>query len=448
MDLLQALRVKQFSSKAKNTVPDSIAFVGAGGKTTAMFQLARSFESPVVVTTSTHLGIWQAEFADRHLVVTRDEELETNSGLFEGITLVTGPEVGNRLSGLDHTMLDILVGMARQLNFPILVEADGARQRALKVPALNEPVIPKWIEQVVVVAGLSALGKPLDESIVHRPDLYALLGDIQPGDEISRESLLHVLTNPMGGLKGIPENARKVALLNQADTAERISDGLQLAKSMLGAYDAALVTSLADRTIHYVVEPTVGIILAGGGSSRLGQPKMLLPWRGKPLIRYPVEAAVDAGLSEVIVVVGAVVEPIVSALEGLPVRCIQNPRWQEGQSTSLQAGLADLEQNITSAIFLLGDQPFVSGGLIQGLVDLHRETLAPIVAPRVGGRRANPVLFDSVTFKDILALRGDIGGRELFARHPAVYLDWEDESILFDVDTDDDYRYLLSSEGL
>lgn len=446
MNLREALRVHGLARRAADIVPASTAFTGAGGKTTAMFQLARSLESPVVVTTSTHLGVWQTEFADRHIIVTRAEDIEDSAGQIEGVTLVTGPEADNRLRGLDGSLLDVLARMAKQLNFPVLVEADGARQRALKVPAAHEPVIPPWVEQVVVVAGLSALGKPLDESTVHRPDLYALLSDILPGDEITLSSLLHVLTNPQGSLKGIPDGTRRVALLNQAGGSDLISDGLRLAKDLVGVYDAAMVASLADHQIHHVEEPSAGIVLAGGGSTRLGQPKMLLPWRGKPLIRYPVEAALDAGLAEVIVVAGSVIEPLASALEGLPVRIVENTSWQAGQSTSLQTGLRALSENTTSALFLLADQPLVGADLITELVRLHGQTLSPVVAPRAGGRRANPVLFDRVTFGDLLALQGDTGGRTVIDRYPTVFLDWEDETILFDVDTNEDYNRLLSGD--
>jgi len=446
MDLRLALRLDSPVKLPAGFVPASVAFVGAGGKTTALFQLARSFESPVVVTTSTHLGTWQAGFADRHIIINRPEDIEANAGQIEGVTLLTGPVANDRYRGLDQPALEEVSRLALRLNFPVLIEADGARQRSLKVPAAHEPVIPSWVEQVIVVAGLSGLGKPLDEATVHRPDLYALLGDIQPGDTITPESLLHVLSNPHGGLKGIPEWARKVALLNQAGSSELVEQGSRLAHELLGAYDAVLVASLADRQIHEVVEPVAAIVLAAGSSSRYGQPKMLLPWHGKPLIRYPVEAALDAGLAEVIVVTGAVTGPLSDVLEGLPVRIVENPLWKTGQSSSLQAGLSALSENITSAMFLLADQPYVSAELIRALVTLHGQSLSAVVAPKAGGRRANPVLFDRVTFPDLLMLEGDTGGRAIIDRFPDRYspvlLEWEDESILFDVDTPEDYNHL------
>jgi molybdenum cofactor cytidylyltransferase len=226
-----------------------------------------------------------------------------------------------------------------------------------------------------------------------------------------------------------------------------VEQATRLASELLAAYDAAIIASLADQKIWQVVEPTVGIVLAAGGSTRFGQPKMLLPWRGKPLIRWVVQAGLEAGLAEVIVVTGAVNAPLHAALADLPVHYVENPRWHEGQSTSVRAGLAELPGNISGAVFLLADQPFVRADLIRELVRVHRETLAPVIAPEVGSRRANPVLFDRVTFPALLALEGDTGGRAVFDRFPPRPLPWEDAAILGDIDTPEDYDRLIQDEA-
>ena len=173
---------------------------------------------------------------------------------------------------------------------------------------------------------------------------------------------------------------------------------------------------------------------------------MLLPWRGKPLIRHAAEAALVGGLSPVVVVTGAVEEPLRDALAGLPVKFAPNPRWQEGQSSSLHAGLRALPERTGSAVFLLADQPFVTPELIHALRDRHAETLAPVIAPRVGEKRANPVLFDRDTFADLLALKGDTGGRAIFHHTPVTYFDWPDANLLLDVDTPEDYARLEEAE--
>jgi molybdenum cofactor cytidylyltransferase len=333
----------------------------------------------------------------------------------------------------------------------------------LKAPAGHEPAVPDWVDTVVVVAGLSGLGQRLDETWVHRPEKFAALAGLPPGSRITPEGLSRVLTDPMGGLKGLPAGARRIALLNQADTPARQAAGNRLAEGLLEAYASVLVAALdppphADQggletkpdgspgPVIAVHEPIAGIVLAGGESSRLGQPKQLLAWRGEPFVRQAARLGLVAGLAPVIVVTGAQAESVTAVLQDLPVQIVHNPSWSAGQSTSIQAGLKALRAWTGGAVFLLVDQPHVPPGLVRSLVELHSLTLAPVVAPQADGRRANPVLFDRRTFPELLALSGETGGRALFSRYSPAWLPWHDASILLDVDTLEDYARLLSLE--
>jgi molybdenum cofactor cytidylyltransferase len=235
-------------------------------------------------------------------------------------------------------------------------------------------------------------------------------------------------------------------LLNQADDAGLVSAGLRIANTLTKTYQTIIISSLRNQTIHATVEPAAGIILAGGGASRFGQPKILATWRGKALVRHAAEAALAGGLDPVVVVLGAVRDPARQALEGLPVTFVENAEWQAGQSTSLRKGLQSLPARCGAAVFLLGDQPTVTKDVIQALVSRHQQTLTPVIAPRVMGRRANPALFDRDTFPDLLRLEGDTGGRAIFNWYPVAYLDWEDAGLLLDVDTPEDYQKLQGME--
>ena len=168
--------------------------------------------------------------------------------------------------------------------------------------------------------------------------------------------------------------------------------------------------------VHAVYQPVAGIILAAGSAQRMGHPKQVLEWDGEPLVRRAARTALEAGLDPVVVVTGAYPEEVVRALEGLNLRVVNNPDWEDGQSTSVRAGVAALPARTDAAVFLLADQPFVSSQLIRELFDRHAQTLAPIVAPSVMGQRANPVLFDRRTFSDLMALTGDSGGRQVLGK--------------------------------
>jgi molybdenum cofactor cytidylyltransferase len=131
----------------------------------------------------------------------------------------------------------------------------------------------------------------------------------------------------------------------------------------------------------------------------------------------------------------------------MEVQLLHNPDWQEGQSTSLKAGLRSLPPEVGGAVFLLADQPQIPAGLVRLLVEEHSTNLGLIVAPLVDGRRANPVLFDRRTFPILMALIGDVGGRALFAKYPITWVPWHDSAILLDVDTPEDYQRLLDRDA-
>ncbi len=451
---------------------EGIAFSGAGGKSTALFQLARQLPLPVIATSTTHLHVDQVRLADAHWMGQTPADFSGLEDHLQGVMLITGPVNGDRTTGLPESLVYWLRELCGYHDLPLLIEADGSRQRPLKAPAEHEPVIPAFVDTVVVVAGLSGVGKPLTEEYVHRPEIFARLSGLVAGEIVSLEAVVRVLTHPEGGLKNIPAAARRVALLNQADTPELQSIGGKMAQELLAAFDAVVVGSLQSGTLQ-TFEHTAGLILAAGEAKRYGQPKQLLDWHGKPFIRQVAETALAAGLSPVVVVTGANTEPVSSAVQGLPLTILHNPAWKNGQSTSIQTGLQALlpppslrdaspistplssphfgdqkwgdrggQGREGAAIFLLADQPQVTPTVLRALVERHSLDLSPIVAPQVQGQRANPVLFDRATFPELMSLSGDVGGRAIFSKFPVTYLPWHDESLLADVDTPEDYRRL------
>lgn len=453
--------------------PSTIAIYGAGGKTTTLYQLGREYlreQTLVLITTSTHLGYDQALAADAHLIHrTGDETLaQVSSG--RGLICLTAEwdERTHRWKGLDEHSLQILAQSVQQNGIPLLIEADGARGRSLKAPAEHEPVIPPFCDAVVLVAGLGALGKPLKEEWVHRPERFAELSGLALGEPITAEAVQRVLSHPLGGQKGIPAAAKRHVLLTQAETPVAQAAAKKLSLSLLNHFDSVAVAAKgkpfppagetpeglpgAEADFRYpyhllaVHEPIAGVILAAGASSRLGQPKPLLVWQGETLVHRAARLALEAELRPVLVVCGAEGERVAAAVADLPVQVVQNEDWQSGQSTSIKAAIRMLGDRAGGAIFILVDQPFISIPLLHSIVESHAQSLAPVIAPLVSDRRTNPVLFDRLTFPDLLRLEGDVGGRALFARYPPQWLFWHDDKLLFDLDTPEDYRKLLEME--
>jgi len=466
LSLPQALRV--------NSSP-CIAFIGAGGKTTAIFQLARRLPLPVIVTATSHLGTWQIRFADQHIVTETPAPLEELEHGLKGVILVTGKIDGDRTKPINHNLMNWLQQFCGYHSIPLLIEADGSRGRPLKAWAEHEPPIPSFVELIVQVVGLTGLGKPLSDEYVHRPEIFAELSGLRIGELVTQDSLVRVLTHLEGGQKNIPINARRVALLNQTDTHELQSVAQGLARALIPAYHSVIISSLEQEKIFAVHEPVAGIILAAGESTRFGQPKQLLDWKGQPFVHAVAKTALEAGLSPVVVVTGANAKQVELSVRDLNVTIVGNEEWKSGQGSSIKVGILSLppiplpasttlalhssspdalsgarmgEGKVGGAIFLLADQPQVTTSIIRALVEKHAEGLYPIVAPMVMNQRANPVLFDQVTFPDLTNLEGDVGGRAIFHKHRVEYLPWHDERLLLDVDTPEMYQRLISDETL
>lgn len=452
LSLAQALRVSS---------SPCVALIGAGGKTTAMFQLAGQLPSPVIVTATSHLAVWQTRQADQHIIAATPAPLEELEHGLKGIVLVTGEVDGDKLKPINNNLMIWLKEFCGYHSIPLLIEADGSRGKPLKAWAEHEPPIPSFVETVIQVVGLTGMGKILHDENVHRPEIFSEVSGLGVGETITPDSLLRVLTHPEGGLKNIPATARRVVLINQADTPELQSTAQELAQALLSAYHSVVVCSLQQDEIYAVHEPVAGIILAAGGSTRFGQPKQLLDWKGQPFIHVVAKTALEAGLAPVVVVTGASAEQVGSAVKGLNVIVVKNEDWKSGQGSSIREGIKAIPLHppslhgnspksigLGAAIFLLADQPQITPSILRALVEKHAQGLYPVVAPLVMDRRANPVLFDRVAFSDLLKIEGDVGGRAIFQKHRVEYLPWHDDRLLLDVDTPEMYQRLISDDTL
>ncbi len=192
-----------------------------------------------------------------------------------------------------------------------------------------------------------------------------------------------------------------------------------------------------------------GIVLAAGMSSRLGRPKQLLSFRGRPLTQHVIDRAVAAGLDDVIVVLGHRAAEVRAALVMPPrARVAVNPDYQQGQSSSLRAGLRAVTSEARAAVILLGDQPTVGVEAIRAVIAAYERQGGRVVRATYGGEPGHPVLIDRSVWSHIEAIQGDFGARELLADHPewvvtvALEADRPD-----DIDSWDAYQKLVGPAG-
>ncbi len=220
-----------------------VAAVGAGGKTTILQRLAAELAGRgacVVSTTTT--AIWQP---DGPVVVAADDALlPATSALVTPGRVITvagarrweadGPGRPRRakLTGVSPYLPERLLALAG-VSY-VLVEADGARGRAIKAPAGHEPVIPPATTLVLAVVGIEALGEPLSVQIAHRPQRVAELLDITMGTPLSARHVAALLAHPHGGRKGVPAGARFVPFINKVQDEASLHGARAIAALLRG----------------------------------------------------------------------------------------------------------------------------------------------------------------------------------------------------------------------
>ena len=195
--------------------------------------------------------------------------------------------------------------------------------------------------------------------------------------------------------------------------------------------------------------PVSGLVLAAGGSSRLGQPKQLLPYRGTILLDWVVRTVEAASsLDHVTVVLGGASREVRARLTLGRAQVVENPDFGEGCSSSYQAGLAALDPQATAVVVVLGDQPGVEKEDIDLLVGEWQRTGARIMATSYRGERGHPLLFSRELFGHLEELHGDKAAWKILDRHP----DWVrdvpvDRPLPRDVDTWEDYEAVRAGRG-
>lgn len=189
------------------------------------------------------------------------------------------------------------------------------------------------------------------------------------------------------------------------------------------------------------------LILAAGRSRRMGTPKLLLPYDGTSVIQNVVRKVRAAGVPSVLVVLGAECDSIKDILKDDPVKFVRNPDFSRGMLSSVQSGLRALPRAGTWVMVLLGDQPALSQSSIRAMLHARERTAKGILVPAYKGRRGHPLLFDLKYKKDVLALDPAIGLRQLLINHPhdILEVEVEDEAVLKDIDTPEDYRQANAS---
>lgn len=180
------------------------------------------------------------------------------------------------------------------------------------------------------------------------------------------------------------------------------------------------------------------LVLAAGGSTRLGRPKQLLPWGESNLLGHVLDQVRRLPFEQVFVVLGAAVEEVLDGVDFTGTTVIENPEWEEGMASSLRVGLdAVLRLSRAEAVAIfLGDQPDVGSDVVEQLLAARRKTRRQAIVPKYRYAWGNPVLIDRTLWPRLMSLEGDEGAKRLLQAHPEwVHEVWFEQMAPRDVDT-------------
>jgi molybdenum cofactor cytidylyltransferase len=216
---------------------DVVALVGGGGKTTAMFRLAREIVEQggrAITTTTTRIFGAQIALSPAHVpagAATRDSIASALDAHRQVLVIGATDAATGKADGVSLELFRRL--RAWFPNACLLNEADGSRMRPFKAPAPHEPVIPAETTLVVPVVGADVFGKTLDDDHVHRPELISALSGAPLGAPITPEIVARVLAHADGGCKGVPARARVVVLINKVESLEDPAPARETAERLL-----------------------------------------------------------------------------------------------------------------------------------------------------------------------------------------------------------------------
>jgi len=188
----------------------------------------------------------------------------------------------------------------------------------------------------------------------------------------------------------------------------------------------------------------VAVVLSAGESSRMGRPKALLPIDGQTFIERIVAALKQTTVGKIIVILGHNARELEAKISHLPVQILINTDYRQGQLSSLQLAVRDLQADADCDGMLvhLVDHPYLAPALVQEMIRRFYETKKRIIVPRYHGKRGHPVIFSNTLFGELLSAPMAEGAKAVVNAHRAetLEIDTQEEGIAVDIDTPELYQ--------
>lgn len=429
-----------------NDAPAAVGFSGSGGKTTCgecLAQEATARGRSVVVTTTTKIRVPPQPLSPRCADDVRLALERAPEPLFVG---EIAPD-GRKMSGPPPALLEEMIA-ARVADLTV-VEVDGSRGASVKGYRDDEPVLPRHLDRLCVVVGADAVGARRDSPLVHRDHLLWPRLRLRDETALGADDVARALLDQPSCLAAARRFSTTV-LINKIDDDDSLRKANALADALSPHLESRGVVRIAGRGRALPDEVAVmwqrrqrrevhAVLLAAGRSTRFGSAKLVAPIDGTAVIAHALGALRASAVASITVVLGHAAEMVRAAAgeaeRDARVRFVDNPRFEQGLSTSIAAGVAAAPDG-DGLLLALGDMPFITPDTIARVLEAYASTPFDIVAPRHNGRRGHPVVLSRRFANGLSRLEGDFGAAPLLAAHAAdlCLIDVEDPGVHRDID--------------
>lgn len=426
-----------------------LSVVGGGGKTSLIFRIMEELTAvgkKVLITTTTHMAYEpDRPFAEDGDMISIKQNLEGC-----GYTIAASLDREKRKIGAlsEEKLKEIKV-----LADVMLIEADGAKRYPLKVPASWEPVIWKPTNLVIAAAGSDAVGESIAK-ICHRPEQVADFLGKGTEEKVTEDDIVRIAASTEALRKCVDGREYRV-LLNKADipgksqVAERIADrleeqGIHAAWGSLREKEYYICGKSETERKRAAQMPSKRvklalIMLAAGNSRRFGSNKLMYEVDGVSMyqrtLRMLQKAAERIPDSRIVVVTQPQYSEIIDVVKETGAEVLFNPKPERGISSSMQIGL-EHAKDVDACLFTVADQPWLTAETIIALYDAFQSENKGMACTVWGEKTGNPCIFSKKYYKELMAISGDRGGKQIIKKHPedVTYLKISDERELQDVD--------------
>lgn len=410
-----------------------ISLVGAGGKTTCAYLLAEELAGEgkkVLVTTTTHME--HPAFLGRNGVIDKSpEEIIAASERYPVVTAGTSGPGGMKMQALPEAVF----GEMLPFFDAVVVEADGSRRHPFKVPASHEPVIVKETTHIIILAGMPAMGKPLDEVCFRLEEVKKLVREVWMAEESAAKIDIDSnfsgmnLTPQLAGclleagyvqpLKKQFPDAGQMILLNQTD--DRKAAAKMREHTSVPVFGRPSAPAPSHGKIHL-------ILLAAGFSRRFGENKLLFELDGRPMYKYPLEVLrtlreIRNDIASVCVV--SQYRPILEDAAENGFCPAENKESALGISSSVKLGIRESRNAVGEEekgedfyCFFVADQPHLKADTVNRFLDGFLKSGKKIGCLAKDNITGNPVIFHEIYIPELMNLEGDTGGKRVLKNHP------------------------------